>query len=884
MASKEPKSTGDKKNNSADSIGSSAELGLPDDIFPLVLTSGTQELFECRIDKDVTRESPYKILRKEEILKDIKTRAAVSDFHPIKQTVLSYPGEDLLLVFDSDFTYGQNFYLVLSEESKTRMTEPPVSAREDTAEGTSLDSSPCKTPETQPWVSLGSEREIEEESVRDSRPRLKYRISRVRRKFGAAVTFTHCNALESKDKCTECTSYHDKKFSTERMEITTGVQAVPTLRSISTQTRWSYPRNMCSQYEFREFTEEEKENISNSENVRNFINSVVSRFEVAAQQNMILDVFFNDWQALNEEDGVFGGKAETHLKEYQSFTDLHFTKEKTISDINWHPTINGLIAVSVMEKLSSEGKINGSAKLLQNPPLIFFWSFSDPINPQLLLECPDDVLSFQFCPSNPNIIVGGCMNGQVVLWDVSAYADRLQGTRSAVGKATSANECALPPFQDKRELNTPVVRYCAVSGMENGHKARITDVQWLPENFEISKTGVPVENKARICVQVVTCAPDCCVMFWDIRVPRAATHSLTERKSKVTEPPRVNQSDVPNTFKHLDLSWKPFIKVALPKKGTAGEYSPLKFSLRDNMNDKQTGGSTETSQQNLEKSEGGTEYALLRASSAKQLKPLEDISTRFYVGTEDGEVVYTDWKMEKDNDSGRLLSTKPSHRFLIHDGFVNSVRRSPFFKDIILTVGGWTFAIWKEGVMNGPIIHSSCSPKKCTVGYWSPSRPGVFFIGKEDGNVEVWDLLEKTHEASQTQNLSTTQITCIKPWIVPPKQHLLAVSDHSGTLHILEVPWSLCSPSYNEKSNMAKYFEKEVDRLIFLNKRMEMRAKEKKDKEAEEQQKKMEPKMPEKLEEQIEEENLAHYMTYLAMEKVILKNMGLLSDEEPALN
>lgn len=65
------------------------------------------------------------------------------------------------------------------------------------------------------------------------------------------------------------------------------------------------------------------------------------RFEVAAQQNMILDVFFNDWQALNEEDGIFGGKAETHLKEYQSFTDLHFTKEKTISDINWHPTING---------------------------------------------------------------------------------------------------------------------------------------------------------------------------------------------------------------------------------------------------------------------------------------------------------------------------------------------------------------------------------------------------------------------------------------------------------------------------------------------------------------------------------------------------------------
>lgn len=32
---------------------------------------------------------------------------------------------------------------------------------------------------------------------------------------------------------------------------------------------------------------------------------------------------------------------------------------------------------------------------------------------QLQLECPDDCLSFQFCPSDPNIIAGGCMNGQV---------------------------------------------------------------------------------------------------------------------------------------------------------------------------------------------------------------------------------------------------------------------------------------------------------------------------------------------------------------------------------------------------------------------------------------------------------------------------------------
>ena len=62
--------------------------GHPDDILPMVLTSATQELFGCRADEDVTGESPYKLLKKDDIIQDLKTRAAVSDFSPAKQIVL----------------------------------------------------------------------------------------------------------------------------------------------------------------------------------------------------------------------------------------------------------------------------------------------------------------------------------------------------------------------------------------------------------------------------------------------------------------------------------------------------------------------------------------------------------------------------------------------------------------------------------------------------------------------------------------------------------------------------------------------------------------------------------------------------------------------------
>lgn len=42
---------------------------------------------------------------------------------------------------------------------------------------------------------------------------------------------------------------------------------------------------------------------------------------------------------------------------------------------------------------------------------------------------------------------------------------------------------------------------------------------------------------------------------------------------------------------------------------------------------------------------------------------------------------------------------------------VNTVQRSPFFKDIILTMGSFNFAIWKEGVMVTNTRRFNCNHK-----------------------------------------------------------------------------------------------------------------------------------------------------------------------------
>ncbi|KAJ7367405.1 WD repeat-containing protein 63, partial [Desmophyllum pertusum] len=144
-------------------------------------------------------------------------------------------------------------------------------------------------------------------------------------------------------------------------------------------------------------------------------------------------------------------------------------------------------------------------------------------------------------------------------------------------------------------------------------------------------------------------------------------------------------------------------------------------------------------------------------------KPLDNVSSKFFIGTEEGDLVYMDWKPEKDADSGKIVTPRPEQVWAAHDGPIATLQRSPFFRDTVLTVGGWTFAIWKEGVTSGPLLQSATHLMRLTGGHWSPSRPGVFFITKTDGNVDVWDLLDRSHEPSLTQNVTAAPITTISP-------------------------------------------------------------------------------------------------------------------------
>ncbi|NXH65017.1 WDR63 protein, partial [Rhabdornis inornatus] len=801
-------------------------IGHPE-IFPLLLTAKTQEIFNCRPDEDVTEENCFKCIKKEDIIQDLKTRAKISDFHRFKKVILEYPGEELLVVFDPSFQYGENFYIVASEEAKENLLkvkseyipQHSVEEREETEEENIEETLEVH----KPWVSLGSEKEVEEESLKERDTKIKYKMSRARRKFGAPIKFTDKNASDDKDSYAECTAYEDDTFSIKMLERDVGVQMVPKLRETSTQTKWTYPKNASMQYCPRQLSNEAKAECLSSEKLKEFLTAVHIRMEIALQQNQIMNVFFDDWKALAEDQEE--GKPDVYLKAYQSFTDVQYLKNRTISCIRWHPTIYGIIALSAGEQPSDEEQVNLSNKSLLHQSVILLWSFFDPICLQLVLKAPEDIYCFQFSPSDPNIIAGGCVNGQVVLWDISKHETKLQSTvpvpDETIDSAEAVNrvnvsvvsvlQCIWMSVEEKQSsTEPPLVRHCAASSIPYSHTKPATDVHWLPCNSEDKQKGGTSEHRDENNLQLVTCSPDCSILFWDIP---SIEHRENFLSQKIKEEKRSHMPpDVSDTGEDLDLSWKPLIKINLRERDNNTEYGPTKMSLKElQYRYKRSGKAKSLSALRAPTKE--SPYTEMSTSSSKNLEVLENISTDFFVGNEDGEVVYSNWQVKIDTNSAKPVSQKHSQKYALHTEAINTLQQSPFFKDIFLSIGGQKFAIWKEGVTNGPILQSSCSAGRYTAGQWSLTRPGVFFIGRDNGNIDIWDLLKKTHEPSHFQTISKSIITFISPSSASVEQHFLAVSDNLGVLHILEICQTLCHPLSNEHANVLDYFKREVKYL-----------------------------------------------------------------------
>lgn len=648
------------------------------------------------------------------------------------------------------------------------------------------------------WVPQGSEGELADAKPKRGRELLKYTFEKPRQRFNAPLRFADKDAQEMWNSSQmECRPFKDPNFE-RKVQVDAACSAGGEKGSVTVQIGHQPVRPGAVQAQPRELSAEAVQEELSSASMQHFLHTATHRCDHALQQNECFNLLDDEFAGLADEESVPGNKSESAISEYQSFTSLVYCCNKAVGCIDWQPNARGVIAMSAIDRMPLEQRIEQAGRVKDSHVLV--WNFVDPIHYKLqhVLRAPLDVYAFKYNPSLPHLIAGGLQNGQVVLWDTSGRganntstgaaqstnksplsADQANGGSSAAGAGsggTHSRSRGVKTARMETQANTAdksatVFDPAHISVLESSHSAPVRDVSWLPPTNEVDRLSrvqsqvsdgkaqrqVEAQQEAN---QFATVALDGKVMIWDMRVKK--------------------------DMKANEYVWTPTISLTLYK---------------------------------------GPNRNLPLGCNKMDINPSQP---SLYTAGTAGELCYASYGRKPDEESlGESMLIENAHA-----GPVVSVERSPFFSELFLSVGWWGFKIFRQG-SKLPIFESPTPRSFMCAGRWSPSRPSVFFIALTEGRLEVWDLLDRSHEPSMASTVSSSPITAAQFMQARSHQQMFAVGDEQGLLHVLEVPRNLKRPVPNEKSNAKQFFDRELSRVRYYSQRRDKQEEERKQKQQE---------------------------------------------------
>ncbi|KAE9004249.1 hypothetical protein PF010_g13480 [Phytophthora fragariae] len=866
----------------------------PEGTRPMMISMREMETLGLKTGSGLRETVEFKVFTRQEVLDQIAQVGFMCPFHEFRAEISKMPaGDDILIVADPSETYGENWLLCLTRRAfesqmelikrreQDRLDALAAQEKEASAAADANDMSKIvyedKPVLSRPWTSATareSHDDVEALSIKPSRPLITMSVTKMSDELNADYKFSDRDA----DQCfVEWRQHKDPNYELTRLEQDVGLQGTPALVDGTTQTSWFRSVNSALQYEPIVMEPTQRRAEMDSDKIQAFLDRVLPRVERALQQNETLDVFLDPFaHLLEEEDASLGNKNnENAMRELRSFTDLVYSKNKTLPAIDWHPRRHGVVAVAAAANASFARRLD----LLDtvDSSFILIWNFVDLIHPQIMLESPQDVLTMRFNPAAPHLVAAGLYNGQVIVWDFSKaehLLSKMKTTKAssgagsgAAGGSSASTSSKGGRGDDDSHKQVPPVKPLYVSYIDVSHRRPVADLQWLPTGVEVNSRGHVVASTgadAGAVNQFVTIAADGQVSFWDLRFKDPKYRGMTRAKVDKTGTAAAKDGTAAP-----DVHFVPIYSISLTKLDSPGELA-LQSLWLEKTRDESGGG------------DGGS-------------GGVPALTSHFYCGTEEGEFVYADWRPHapakgtgnKGEDGGRGDEGVEYVQWLCRDHSrpVLGLCASPFFSSIFLTASESHFHLWNvsqqhEGgaavdannpvtASNGPIFVSPLTPSAITCVAFSPTRPGVIFLGKADGMLEVWDFLDQSHRSSLTIGVTACALTSIEfrsPVVTTNasgnaantsaasgagggaagrakpadgavggrgrnnagpgapaganttgstsiKQQLVAVGDQIGNLHILEVPRTLSRPMSGERVAVEAYFKRESERM-----------------------------------------------------------------------
>eukprot|EP00357_Protocruzia_adherens_P017227 CAMPEP_0114985762 /NCGR_PEP_ID=MMETSP0216-20121206/8050_1 /TAXON_ID=223996 /ORGANISM="Protocruzia adherens, Strain Boccale" /LENGTH=739 /DNA_ID=CAMNT_0002348121 /DNA_START=37 /DNA_END=2256 /DNA_ORIENTATION=+ len=374
---------------------------------------------------------------------------------------------------------------------------------------------------SQPYKSENVEdtvNEIEMGLVKSSRPLIRMKISRRRAEFQSfdmgGKLFTDKNVS---DGYLETKHQSDANFNLKKKTLEMGFQAANPVAETASQTTWNRMVNSAIQCDVIEDLRRKTDfdqKVSQNDELDEFLREVAVRVEEALQSNETMNVFEDEFAKLGDDDEAGGsGKQSTNFVEVRNFHKLEYCKGRRVTCIKFEPGQDYVIAASFVENNTFEQRVDKSGKDIPSSILIYKFEDLHVMEPQFILISPVEINRFEFNPQDTNIIVGGCLNGQIIVWDLAEAKEKLAEKKSKA-KRRQRDFNKMDKGQDEDDL---IIKHKFLSPIAESHKSAVVSLQWMPEKMELKAKGQITQKQSKSTRNFLSLSQDGTIHFWDIR-------------------------------------------------------------------------------------------------------------------------------------------------------------------------------------------------------------------------------------------------------------------------------------------------------------------------------------------------------------------------------
>ncbi|XP_043262858.1 dynein axonemal intermediate chain 3-like [Colletes gigas] len=693
----------------------------------------TQRELGCLVGEDVFLEYPWAYANRDVVVRVVKRLE--SPLTAFKEKIYAYESNAFLVGYASTRLISDDFVICLTEEAKravearNKMITSAISSRV-------LDKI-LKT--ARPWISSGSESEVDEIVARNTRELFEIEIILPGGSLGSARCLSDRDSSGCRDSYAELVKANEEYENIDRKCVSRAAQTHSQPRGAFVQTYPGHPKNAWTQYAYEdaltgqvEANEEPQdggetndEELERTDDERSkgrsdaldeesddeprektplelFLEARSPEMIDAVKYNAAVNVHVDDIENLSRGKRSIGTPAEAAaFREQLSFADSN----KAISDVS-------LPAGSVDRAAISYVNENRSAVLV--------WKFDDPLRPLHRLRHRREIHSVAFCPFDANLVIGGCSSGRVIVWNTRDHNEEIN-------------------------IEIPAV---AVSDASCSHRLPVRRIQWMPAKYKIEPNGKLTESSVAAGRQFLTASEDSTVAVWNLddKVPEDA--------------------------------FQPILRLRIP--GANGEPGRLTC---------------------MQLPSGGVLWNQGESSRITSNPSL-------WIGCADGLIRCTWDEQMFDEGTVNAVECRILGRSCMHDGPVTEITRSPHLEDVILTIGGRVFAVWKDDCLERALFwrRTCCSYTACC---WA-SEPGVFVLAGERGVLELWDIKNESSQAIVSQTVSSKSITRLLSFNYAMAGQLfqtIGVADEGGFFRAFSEPENLRGDSTIERMD---WFEEYV--------------------------------------------------------------------------